>query len=871
MDSFPKILEPIVRATPAITPHSDDSVDMPHPLTPHDPCSTIPEASAKLPEDIPEGTPSSEPNQKTAVKQSPHEPILWQLVVMNQPDAPLSQPSALANAHVIRDLDKITYPKWIKTPDAELNEYAMQSGKFKYDRDFLLQFMEVCKERPDRLIPLESGSIRRREIAPEVFGEGQGTKAGKRKSKGLLGPLGSAGRYRLAAPGEAPDTPSESMGAGYGVGNFQVSTFGPFRSSRDPLIRLPNTFIPSGAAAEDCAMTHDVYAGGVDGIHSGAMNGAEGGEPLEAGGRKLRVRSQRGRGKVKDDTLEPNQQPEPSGHTFLQDQAHQQKLDRRRHWENLTLGPVEPLQPSENRWIPTSRTGSSTTKLDGKVLVDRKITSLLNKLTTKMFDSISDQIINWANESDHETDGRTLNQVIKLVLDKAIDESRWNEMYAKLCEKMMEQISPNVSDEGLRNHEGKPMSGRQLFRRYLLDLCQVEFERSWSTMEAALASAASKKEEDDAKASNAAMVARAGYQQEEVPLYSEEYYTALRAKRRNFGLITFIGEMFKLYVIPERIVHECVKKLLTEIELLREEHEIKSLCTLLAMVGEVLDTQKNKDQMNRYFNRMDAVANKLRTGSRMQYALLDVIDSRHRNWMTIRAFNAQAASERATAPTHGKVPTTMGGTRRGEHIRGGSGGIGGISPEGKPLNPDPAAARAPPVKTDDLSQSGQTANSGDMKTVGPSSVSKKGQRAKAAEPGAGGSRGKGAQTTGPTTGEQAVGTGSNSPRENAGSSPPAAQKSSSPRVTKAKREPARPKSGAPVTLSASSTTGPNGAQSNVPKRKMQLLPKNPPIPKPPLSPATTAGQAKVQKIAAEKRSRKKKTPLASDDRVVEIE
>ncbi|OJA14884.1 hypothetical protein AZE42_11290 [Rhizopogon vesiculosus] len=52
-------------------------------------------------------------------------------------------------------------------------------------------------------------------------------------------------------------------------------------------------------------------------------------------------------------------------------------------------------------------------------------------------------------------------------------------MYARLCRKMMEQISPDVQDDGMKNSEGKPMAGGQLFQKYLLYHCQEDFERGW--------------------------------------------------------------------------------------------------------------------------------------------------------------------------------------------------------------------------------------------------------------------------------------------------------------------------------------------------------------------------------------------------------
>jgi translation initiation factor 4G len=134
---------------------------------------------------------------------------------------------------------------------------------------------------------------------------------------------------------------------------------------------------------------------------------------------------------------------------------------------------------------------------------------LLNKLTTEKFDSISDQIIAWANKSEKEKDGRTLVQVVRLVFEKAIDEAAWSDMYARLCRKMMERISPDVRDDGTKNSKGKPVASGQLFRKYLLNRCQEDFERSWAAKDAAASSAAAKPIEDEAvkRASGAGGVA----------------------------------------------------------------------------------------------------------------------------------------------------------------------------------------------------------------------------------------------------------------------------------------------------------------------------------------------------------------------------
>ncbi|OBZ69587.1 Eukaryotic translation initiation factor 4 gamma [Grifola frondosa] len=253
----------------------------------------------------------------------------------------------------------------------------------------------------------------------------------------------------------------------------------------------------------------------------------------------------------------------------------------------------------------------------GQEVVDRKVRGLLNKLTMESFDSISDQIIALANGSEKERDGRTLIQVIRVVFEQAADEAMRSEMYGRLCRKMMEQISPNVQDDGVRNFVGKPIVGGQLFRKYLRGCCQDDFERWWAAKEATAAAAAMKAMEDQATKA-AAEENKNG----ESVLYSDEYYAARNARRQCLGLIKFIGELFKLQMLTERMMHECVKKLLVNIEN-PEEEEIKSLCMLLTSVGHILDTPKARAHMDVYFSRMRELSRSPNISHDMQSMLQD--------------------------------------------------------------------------------------------------------------------------------------------------------------------------------------------------------------------------------------------------------
>ena len=247
------------------------------------------------------------------------------------------------------------------------------------------------------------------------------------------------------------------------------------------------------------------------------------------------------------------------------------------------LGPVAPLEASANRWVRGALASE-------KQKVGRKVKALLNKLTMEKFDSISDQIIEWANKSEGEKDGRSLACVTRLVFEHAT-KTPWSEMYARLCRKMMETISPKVQDNNIRNAGGRHISGGQLFRKRLLSRCQEEFERGWAVGAAA-----------SAKAPEDVAIKRAAKATSEFDPHWDAYYAAQEAKRQGLGLVQFVGELYRLQMLTERIMHECIKKLLNNVN--PGEGEIESLCRLLATVGKLLDNPKARAHMDIYFTRL---------------------------------------------------------------------------------------------------------------------------------------------------------------------------------------------------------------------------------------------------------------------------
>ncbi|KAK4052214.1 hypothetical protein OIO90_004436 [Microbotryomycetes sp. JL221] len=618
-------------------------------------------------------------------------------------------PSPLSTARAIDNLTAVSYPDNIKSPRAELNAGA-EPGKYRYDREFLMQFMNVCVERPDNLPNLESiGMV---DAGAEVSGGRGAFGGGNRRSP--MGPPSGPSRSGSSG-GLGRSTSGGGVGGGFGgMGNFGQATLG----SSEARFAASLGRSPSGAYTNrPGSMSRTSSQSGMGGF-------------VPAGGRTTSSRGgKRRQGGGGDDGGRRGGDKHVTGDGF----------------ENATLAPR-----SETGWAPTVVSGAPQLDANSPEMVQRKVKALLNKLTLERFNSISDQILEWADKSADETDGRILRQVIALIFEKATDEANFSEMYARLCRKLMESISPKVTDESVKDSSGKGVAGGALFRKYLLNRCQEDYEAGWKAKETAAAAAAATAAEDKAKqeANDAADKEAADKNKapsKEAELMSDEYYAAQKAKRRGLGLVRFIGELYRLSMLTERIMHECIRKLLANTSD-PDEEDIESLTRLLTTVGGSLDNPKAKQHMDIYFERMKTIAESPKVSSRMRFMILDVVDLRSDKWQNKKAqqgpkliseVHADAQREadesaRRVASSGGKgLPRLHDQLSRPNSRRGqGRDGFG----VGQTGGPDGWSQPVPqrPAKAGDLSSFGKIREQSGTISLGPSGAFANRQKAKEA-------------------------------------------------------------------------------------------------------------------------------------------
>ncbi|XP_017654993.1 eukaryotic translation initiation factor 4 gamma 3 isoform X3 [Nannospalax galili] len=264
------------------------------------------------------------------------------------------------------------------------------------------------------------------------------------------------------------------------------------------------------------------------------------------------------------------------------------------------------LKKAENAWKPSQKRDSQADDPENIKTQElfRKVRSILNKLTPQMFNQLMKQVSGLTVDTEERLKG-----VIDLVFEKAIDEPSFSVAYANMCRCLVTLKVPMTDKPGNTVN----------FRKLLLNRCQKEFEKD--------------KADDDVFEKKQKELEAASVPEERTRLHDELEEAKDKARRRSIGNIKFIGELFKLKMLTEAIMHDCVVKLLKN----HDEESLECLCRLLTTIGKDLDFEKAKPRMDQYFNQMEKIVKERKTSSRIRFMLQDVIDLRLCNWVSRRA------------------------------------------------------------------------------------------------------------------------------------------------------------------------------------------------------------------------------------------
>ncbi|KAM4593195.1 eukaryotic translation initiation factor 4 gamma 2a [Odontesthes bonariensis] len=107
------------------------------------------------------------------------------------------------------------------------------------------------------------------------------------------------------------------------------------------------------------------------------------------------------------------------------------------------------------------------------------------------------------------------------------------------------------------------------------------------------------------------------------------------------GNIKFIGELGKLNLIHESILHKCIKTLLEKkkrVQLKDMGEDLECLCQIMKTVGPKIDHDKAKSLIDQYFSRMRSLASNKELPARIRFLLQNTVELRDNNWVPRKAY-----------------------------------------------------------------------------------------------------------------------------------------------------------------------------------------------------------------------------------------
>ncbi|KAH8351326.1 hypothetical protein KR084_008947 [Drosophila pseudotakahashii] len=284
----------------------------------------------------------------------------------------------------------------------------------------------------------------------------------------------------------------------------------------------------------------------------------------------------------------------------------------------LSLKEEIKLSECENAWQPgTLRRVSMASGQDDDDDVEgvlKKVRGILNKLTPDNFEVLLKEMssIKMDNEA-------KMTNVMLLIFEKTISEPNFAPTYARFCKVLFHEIKAE---------------NKSLFTSSLITRIQHEFESNVNDANAK----AKKLQPTMDRISQCSDPAR------KAELRAEMEDLEYQFRRRAWGTVRFIGELFKLQSLTSDRVLNCVESLLEH----GCEEKLEYMCKLLTTVGHLLEASQPeqyqlRDRIEKIFRRIQDIINRsrgtshrgqvhIKISSRVRFMMQDVLDLRLRNW-----------------------------------------------------------------------------------------------------------------------------------------------------------------------------------------------------------------------------------------------
>lgn len=161
-----------------------------------------------------------------------------------------------------------------------------------------------------------------------------------------------------------------------------------------------------------------------------------------------------------------------------------------------------------------------------------------------------------------------------MIFQKALDEQKYSSMYAQLCKRLSKEVKNLEYDDKKKPDQANNNSGT--FRGLLLSVCQDKFDNRASD------------------SSNATTQNGSNGRQQSPPIDDEEQKYIV--KQKMLGNVKFIGELFKLDILQDSVLYNCITELLSTKGITHKDRceNMECLSKIIQTCGEILDTEKVK-------------------------------------------------------------------------------------------------------------------------------------------------------------------------------------------------------------------------------------------------------------------------------------
>ncbi|VDM45190.1 unnamed protein product [Toxocara canis] len=309
-------------------------------------------------------------------------------------------------------------------------------------------------------------------------------------------------------------------------------------------------------------------------------------------------------------------------HGRLSDRGHSQRGDRDRKRGPISRPSIdrpsrEPvkLHKAENAWKH-----EISANVDKNQQLYKDIRGLLNKITPSTFEALSTDFLAFKVYQNKEQ----MSEVIDIIFDKAVEEPKFCPLYSDLCKKQVVEESQE--------------SGKSEFRSGILTRCQQTFETKRQDE-------INKKRAEAEAEPDVSRVLWKEKKQKELKL--EVMEMEAKERRRMFGNIGFIGQLFRHELIVPRILNWCIIHLLKNHSEAQaqgggDEESIECAVRMLETVGKIADRQgltvsrqgaeggQPEFNLNLFFTHLGDIAPNV--SNRVRFLIMNLIELKNNNW-----------------------------------------------------------------------------------------------------------------------------------------------------------------------------------------------------------------------------------------------